>query len=88
MDPETSWTSPSELADYTYCPRAHWYSRHPPASGPSAASARRSRAGQRYHRRVLTAERHRSERGRAYWASVLLGVVLVLAGGLWIWLRF
>jgi CRISPR/Cas system-associated exonuclease Cas4 (RecB family) len=87
MDPDPPWTSPSELADYAYCPRSHWYRAHPPARGPSSASAARSRAGVRYHRRVLTAERRRAERGAAYWAGVVLGVVLVVLGAVWI-LRF
>ncbi|MGD0250796.1 MAG: hypothetical protein ABSB97_07945 [Thermoplasmata archaeon] len=87
MDPDALWTSPSELADYAYCPRSHWYRRHSPSSGPSASSTERSRAGVRYHRRVLTAERRRAERGAAYWAGILLGVVLVAVGVLW-FLRF
>lgn len=84
MAADDRWTSPSELADYAYCPRSHWYGRRPPPGGPSGRSTERSRAGLRYHRRVLTAERHRSERGTAYWAGVVVGAVLVLVGFVWV----
>jgi CRISPR/Cas system-associated exonuclease Cas4 (RecB family) len=83
MDPEARWTSPSELADYAYCPRSHWYRGHPPSRGPSVLSTERSRAGVRYHRRVLTAERRRAERGTVYWAGILAGVALVVVGAVW-----
>jgi len=87
MDPDGDWTSPSELADYAYCPRSYWYGRHPPTSGTSSAAAERSRAGVRYHRRVLGAERRRAAHGARYWAGVLCGIALVAAGVLWV-LRF
>ncbi len=81
------WSSPSDLADYAYCPRSHWYRRHPPAGGPSPAAVARSRAGIRYHRRVLSAERTRSQRGATYWAGLLLGLALLAMALLWT-LRF
>lgn len=84
MDPDAGWTSPSDLADYAYCPRSHWYRHHPPGPGPSRSSSRRRTAGQRYHRRVLTAERQRAERGGVYWAGVLVGVALVALGMAWL----
>lgn len=84
MARDDGWTSPSELADYAYCPRSHWYGQHPPNAGSSAAASDRSDAGVRYHRRVLTAERRRAERGGAYWAGVVLGAGLVALGVLWV----
>ncbi len=78
------WSSPSDLADYAYCPRSHFYRHHPPPVGPSAASGARRRAGRVYHRRTLAAERRRADRAGAYWAGVAVGVVLVVAGVLWV----
>jgi len=83
MGADDGWTSPSDIADYVYCPRSHWYRHHPPAGGPSRASERSARYGVRYHDRVLTAERHRAERGGAYWAVFLVGAVLALVGVWW-----
>jgi CRISPR/Cas system-associated exonuclease Cas4 (RecB family) len=87
MEPDGDWTSPSELADYAYCPRSHWYRLHPPAEGPSADALERARAGVRYHDRVLRAERRRAERGAAYWIGVLAGLGLVVGGVVWLFHR-
>jgi hypothetical protein len=84
MGPEESWASASDLADYAYCPRSHWYRHHPPAEGPSSFSQRSARGGIRYHERVLTAERHRAERGGTYWAVLLLGLALTVLGAWWV----
>ncbi|MGP8076557.1 MAG: hypothetical protein ACLP8Y_07500 [Thermoplasmata archaeon] len=84
MESEESWTSASDLADYAYCPRSHWYRHHPPREGPSRASQRSARGGARYHDRVLTAERHRAERGGTYWGVLLLGIALIGLGLWWI----
>jgi CRISPR/Cas system-associated exonuclease Cas4 (RecB family) len=78
------WVSASDLADYAYCPRAHWYQGHPPPDGPAPAARERSESGRRYHADVLGAERRREERGGAYWVALLVGVVLVLGGIAWI----
>ncbi|HYB79244.1 MAG TPA: hypothetical protein VEG66_05740 [Thermoplasmata archaeon] len=87
MGGDDGWTSPSEIADYVYCPRSHWYRHHPPPGGGSRAAARSLDAGVRYHDRVLTAERHRAERGGAYWAVFLLGVALAAVGAWWVFHR-
>lgn len=84
MGADDGWTTPTDLADYTYCPRSHWYRHHPPAGGPSRPSQRRALVGVRYHDRVLAAERHRAERGAAYWAVLLLGVALAGMGAWWV----
>ena len=84
MDPDGGWTSPSDLADYAYCPRSHWYRHHPPVRGPTRASLERVRTGVLYHQRTLTAELRRAEWGVAYWVAVLTGVVLTVGGTVWL----
>ena len=84
MEPDRGWTSPSDLADYAYCPRSHWYRHHPPARGPTAYSSVRREAGEEYHSRALTAERRRAERGSAYWIGLLVGILLVVIGVAWL----
>jgi len=84
MEPDDGWTSPSDLADYAYCPRSHWYRHHRPAWGPNRVAMARVRGGLRYHRRTLTAERRRAERGAAYWVGLLAGVGLVVGGLAWL----
>lgn len=81
---EEGWTSPSDLADYAYCPRSHWYRHHPPAAGPSRSGVGRRVAGERYHRQTLAAERHRAERGGAYWLVLLVGLACVVGGVAWL----
>jgi CRISPR/Cas system-associated exonuclease Cas4 (RecB family) len=83
MEDEGGWTSPTDLADYAYCPRSHWYRHHPPDRAPSRASGQRRRAGERYHELTLGAERRRAERGSAYWIGLLVGVGLVAIGVVW-----
>jgi CRISPR/Cas system-associated exonuclease Cas4 (RecB family) len=80
----TGTTSPSELADYAFCPRAHWYRHHPPAGGPSPEALRRAEAGTRYHARTLRATRLRAERGPTYWLLVVVGAAAVVGGLLWL----
>jgi hypothetical protein len=84
MEPEDGWTSPSDLADYAYCPRSHWYRHHPPQGGGAPEAAERARAGVRYHERTLTAERRRAEHGAAYWFGILIGLGLVVGGMAWL----
>jgi len=84
MDSDDGWTSPSDLADYAYCPRSHWYRTHPPPGGPRPESRASATAGVRYHDRVLSGERHRAERGGAYWGVLLVGFGLAVLGGWWL----
>lgn len=84
MTRDGGWVSASDLADYAYCPRAHWYQQHPPPDGPAPGSPARSAAGRRYHAEALGAERRRDARGAAYWLALLVGVGLVLGGIAWI----
>jgi len=78
------WVTASDLADYAFCPRSHWYHDHPPREGSTRESQHRSAAGTRYHRRVLGAERRRAEHGAAYWAALAVGAVLIVGGVAWI----
>jgi len=84
MGTDDGWTSPSDIADYVYCPRSHWYRHHPPPGAPSHAAERSALVGVRYHRRELTAERHRAERGGTYWLALLVGVLLAIGGAWWV----
>ncbi len=78
MPDRDGWTSPSELAEYAFCPRA-WHYRT--TRGPAPASAS-SNAGTAYHARELSAQRWRSEHPLLPWAVAVLGVVLLL--GAWL----
>jgi CRISPR/Cas system-associated exonuclease Cas4 (RecB family) len=84
MSDDGDWTSPSDLADYAYCPRSHWYRHHPPPRGPSSSSVSRSALGEAYHARTLSAELRRDEHRSAYWVAVLIGVLLAALGVLWL----
>ena len=84
MEPDGGWTSPTDLADYAYCPRSHWYRHHPPARGPTSSTSGRREAGEQYHARTLSAERRRAERGSAYWIGLLVGILLVVIGVAWL----
>ncbi|MGP8072570.1 MAG: hypothetical protein ACLPZM_05525 [Thermoplasmata archaeon] len=80
-------TSPSDLADYAYCPRSHWYRHHPPEGGPSKDGQRRSASGERYHQQTLRGTRVRSEFGVAYAWLIAVGVLLLAVGGI-VWFLF
>lgn len=77
-------TTPSDLADYAFCPRSYWYRYHPPPGGPSADGVRRVEAGERYHARTLRTARHHAEHGGTYWALVAVGLLVVVGGVLWL----
>ncbi len=87
MREDGPWVTATDLADYAYCPRAHWYHDHPPPEGSTPEAKVRASAGSRYHARVLGAERRRAERGGAYWVALAVGAVLVLGGVAWIFHR-
>ena len=84
MGEDVPWVTASDLADYAYCPRAHWYHDHPPPEGPTREARDRVAAGSRYHRRVLGAERRRAEHGGAYWVALAIGAALIAGGVAWI----
>lgn len=68
MSDARRWTTPSELAEHTFCPRAQFYRRHSEAP-PSEAT----NAGEAYHLRRLSSERWREEHSRAAWLTVAVG---------------
>jgi len=75
VDDDRRWVTPSDLAEYAFCPRALHYRKTRDDPGSEAAAR-----GAAYHRRRLSAERRRDEHGRLAWAAVALGVVLALVG--------
>jgi CRISPR/Cas system-associated exonuclease Cas4 (RecB family) len=78
------WVTATDLAEYAYCPRSHWYYEHPPVGDRTTDARKRADAGTRYHHRILDAERRRAEHGAAYWAALALGALLVVGGLAWI----
>ncbi len=85
MREDSPWVSASDLAEYSYCPRAHWYRDHPPVGRPIPGADRLRRRGRRFHRRALQSERRREEHVRTYVALALTGagllaIALYLAG--------
>jgi CRISPR/Cas system-associated exonuclease Cas4 (RecB family) len=73
------WTSPSDLAEFAFCPRAHYYRQRLEAPETPATAA-----GERDHERRLGAERWRDEHGALAWLAVVAGLALLgLAGFLW-----
>jgi CRISPR/Cas system-associated exonuclease Cas4 (RecB family) len=83
-----TWVSATDLAEYAYCPRAHYYRHHPPPGGADPESQRRSAAGELFHARSAR-QVGRSERlgvvGYALLAAgaiLLIGLLLVLVGSI------
>jgi hypothetical protein len=80
-DPEgPRWVSPSELAEYTFCPRAWWYRTHPeeyPRTASLGNPAPQYARGVKVHRTL--AHRHRAERRGAPWAYLLVALGSLLA---------
>lgn len=76
-EPSRGWVSVSDLAEYTYCPRAHWYRHHPPVGGPTRDSARHQRKGLEFHERELSATAARSEGGYGVPIAILAGLALL-----------
>ncbi len=74
-DERDRWVSASDLAEYAYCPRAHWYRDHPPSGAPGRSTA--ARRGERFHRRELRSERRRESSAALYLLLVILGGALV-----------
>ena len=66
------WTTPTDLAEYAFCPRAHHYRRQGEAPRTHPADA-----GTAYHLRQLSAERLRDEHGQLAWIAVFVGLGLL-----------
>ncbi len=84
MESPEEVVSATDLAEYAYCPRAHYYRDHPPPGGPVRSAQRRADAGRRYHAHELGGERRRAEHGAAYWGALLLGAALCVGAIVWI----
>jgi CRISPR/Cas system-associated exonuclease Cas4 (RecB family) len=80
----TPGTTPSDLADFAFCPRSHWYRHHPPPEPPAPEAVRRAGRGARFHERALTATERRAEHGSGYWVLLLVGGLVVAGGLLWL----
>jgi CRISPR/Cas system-associated exonuclease Cas4 (RecB family) len=71
---DPSWTTPSELAEYAFCPRAYHYRQ---TEGPR--STFETDRGTAFHERELGRERWRDEHRLAPWIALLVGVALLAA---------
>lgn len=67
----------SDLAEYSYCPRAAWYRLHPPPGAPDGASVRALERGQRFHRSHLERTVRRESSGTFGWSLIALAVLLL-----------
>lgn len=79
------WVSASDLAEYTYCPRAYWYRKHPPAGEAVGGASRRAEADRRYHAHALRSEEARDSSAGTYVALIGVGVLLLAIVGVWVW---
>lgn len=69
-------TTPSDLAEYAFCPRARYYRHRYGAPAPTASAER----GIRYHAVELAGVRRREKGRTAYVLVALAGVALVVLG--------
>ena len=76
--PSPRWVTASDLAEYVYCPRAHWYRHHPPRGGPTARAIAARAVGADYHSQELEA-RVRLERWVPLWWVLVATGLLVCA---------
>ncbi len=77
MGRPAGYTTPSDLAEYAYCPRAREYRRtlgDPPPSVPSVQ-------GVAFHVRELRGVRRRHDRAGLYLLGAVAGVALLVLGG-------
>jgi hypothetical protein len=74
------YVSAGELADYAFCPRSHYYARHPDGRSVAADSLARERAGTRYHARTIGSDRRWGNASALPWiAALLIGAALLAA---------
>ncbi len=73
----------SELAEFAYCPRAWWYSAHPPSGGPEPQSLARAAEGRRFHDARLGAVERREAWGAAAVAAAIAALLLIAATIAW-----
>lgn len=73
-----NWVSAGDLADWVYCPRAHYFRSHPPPEGEDPQGRALRDAGTGYHDRFLRSELRRERAGANWWIAAAAGVVLLL----------
>jgi hypothetical protein len=75
--------SVTELSEYAFCPRAHYYRMHPDGTPPAPGSRAQELGGVEYHRRTLGRERAWSEASPWPWIAALLVGLAVLGVVVW-----
>ena len=74
------WVSVSDLAEYSYCPRAAWYRQHPPPGGPDPQSVRSLARGSRFHQQDLTRTVRTESSGGLGWALIAVAAAVLVVG--------
>ncbi|MCI4348907.1 MAG: hypothetical protein L3J93_01630 [Thermoplasmata archaeon] len=79
-DPGRGWTTASDLAEYAYCPRAHWYRHHARNVPLDRTDAMAIGRGRSYHaRRAAELSAHARWGYGPVLLVVLVGILLVIA---------
>jgi hypothetical protein len=72
------YVSASELADYAFCPRSHYYRLHPEGRRPADGALAREAAGVEYHHRTIGSDRRWAGASPLPWVvAVVVGIALV-----------
>ena len=72
------FVSASELAEYVYCPRAHYYRLQPEGRPVAPGALARERSGVEYHTRRTSADRRWAEASPLPWVGALLAGIVLL----------
>jgi hypothetical protein len=78
------YVSAGELADYAFCPRSHYYARHPEGRRPAAGAVARESAGTAYHHRTIGSDRRWASASPLPWIATLLIGLAILGLLLWV----
>ncbi len=78
-DPPGRWVSVHELAEWVYCPRAHYYARRLPAGSEDPSAAEGRIRGASYHAGYLTDALDREHRTDRWWVGALIGAGMIVA---------
>lgn len=86
--PSGRWMTPSELGEYTYCPRAWWYSRQ--GIGRPAGQAREDQFdyGLQIQTNLQAAHLAASQLKGFPWGATVAILAAMLVGGLVLWTWF
>ena len=83
VDPTADWATASDLAEFAFCPRAHYYRHHPTEARVAPGALRSADLGREYHElRALRVAERDAHVGR--WAAAVLVAILILAVVAWI----